>query len=179
MVQSVRPIGQRAVLKFSQYTGTKVLSGRHTPGTFTNQMQKRFEEPRLLIVADPRSDHQPIKETKFVNIPVIAFCDTDSPLMNVDIAIPGNTKSKRSIGVLFYLLSRFVLQMKGHFRVRDISTFHCGDFLHHDSEKDNKQIARDETTEIPKPVTDHLDLSYGDDVIGLGGGGPGSIQSAN
>ncbi len=27
-------------------------------GAFTNQIQKGFEEPRLLIVTDPRTDHQ-------------------------------------------------------------------------------------------------------------------------
>ncbi len=49
-------------------------------GTFTNQIQKGFEEPRLLIVTDPRTDHQSIKEAAYMNIPVIAFCDTDSDL---------------------------------------------------------------------------------------------------
>lgn len=53
-VLSARTYGQRAVLKFCQYTGCKALAGRHTPGTFTNQIQKRFEEPRLLILTDPR-----------------------------------------------------------------------------------------------------------------------------
>ncbi len=33
VVQSARPYGQRAVLKFAQYTGCKALAGRHTPGT--------------------------------------------------------------------------------------------------------------------------------------------------
>ncbi len=33
VVQSARPYGQRAVLKFAQYTGAKALAGRHTPGT--------------------------------------------------------------------------------------------------------------------------------------------------
>lgn len=33
IVQSARPYGQRAVLKFAQYTGAKALAGRHTPGT--------------------------------------------------------------------------------------------------------------------------------------------------
>lgn len=61
VVQSARPYGQRAVFKFAQYLGCKSLAGRHTPGTFTNQTQKNFEEPRLLILTDPRTDHQPIK----------------------------------------------------------------------------------------------------------------------
>ena len=34
VVQSARPYGQRAVLKFAQYTGAKALAGRHTPGTY-------------------------------------------------------------------------------------------------------------------------------------------------
>lgn len=54
VVQSARPYGQRAVYKFAQYIGAKSLAGRHTPGTFTNQVQKQFEEPRLLILTDPR-----------------------------------------------------------------------------------------------------------------------------
>jgi small subunit ribosomal protein SAe len=53
-VLSAREYGQRAVLKFCQYTGCKALAGRHTPGTFTNQIQKMYEEPRLLILTDPR-----------------------------------------------------------------------------------------------------------------------------
>ena len=60
IVQSARPYGQRAVLKFAQYTGAHAIAGRHTPGTFTNQLQTSFSEPRLLILTDPRTDHQVI-----------------------------------------------------------------------------------------------------------------------
>lgn len=72
--------GQRAILKFSKFVGAYPVAGRFTPGTFTNQIQKAFREPRVLVVTDPRVDHQPIRESSYVNIPIIAFCDVDSPL---------------------------------------------------------------------------------------------------
>ena len=166
--QSARPYGQRAVLKFAQYTGAKAIAGRHTPGTYTNQIQEGFHEPRVLVLTDPRTDHQPISETAYVNLPTIAFCDTDSPLKLVDVAIPANNKAKHSIGCLYYILARMVLQMRG-----TISASNPGDvmvdlFFYRDPEELEDKPAEAEAAAIPGAE------SAGYDATGGFGAAPGA-----
>jgi len=150
-VISSRPFGQRAVLKFAHYVGATAIAGRYTPGAFTNQIQAAFREPRLLIVTDPRSDHQPITEASYVNIPVIAFCNTDSPLRYVDIAIPCNNKSPHSIGLMWWMLAREVLRLRGSI-TRDRWKIMVDLFFYRDPEEAEKEEqAAKELAQATKP----------------------------
>jgi len=106
-------LGQRAALKFANFTGAHAITGRYTPGTFTNQIQEKFIEPRLLFVTDPRIDHQAVTESAYVNLPTIALCNVDSSVKNIDIVIPCNNRSTESVGLIYWFLAREILYLRG------------------------------------------------------------------
>lgn len=150
-VISARPYGQRAVLKFAAHTGASAIAGRFTPGNFTNYITRSFKEPRVIVVTDPRTDAQAIKEASYVNIPVIALCDTDSPTEYVDVAIPTNNKGRHAIGLIWWMLAREVLRLRGTLASREVEWDVMTDlYFYRDPEaEENKDSAGVDESKVP------------------------------
>jgi len=159
-VISGKPTGQRAILKFAKFTNSSSVGGRFSPGCFTNHHQAGFKEPRLLVITDPRVDHQAVREASYVNIPVIALCDADTDLKYIDIAIPCNNKGTQAVGLAWWFLSREVLRLRGSIpRTSDWSETVMPDlFFYRDpeevkrQEEDEKKAAEEALNNAAEPV---------------------------
>lgn len=180
-VVASRPYAQRAVLKFARYIGCSSIAGRFTPGAFTNQIQAAFREPRLLLISDPRSDHQPVTEASYANIPIVAFCNVDSPTKFIDIVVPCNNKSAPSIGLMWWFLAREVLRLRGSIS-RDMPWEVMPDlFFYRDPEEAEKEEAAREEAVVAKQdfQAPPAKEEWGGDDLGGGAGAPVTDWSAD
>ena len=113
MIVSRRENGWKAVKKFGKLTGAKVFAGRYPPGILTNTALENFMEVKIILVADSWPDRNAIKDAITIGIPVIALCDTNNQTNNIDLVVPCNNKGKKSLGVIFYILTREYMKKRG------------------------------------------------------------------
>ena len=141
-VVSQKEYGQTPAKKFSELAGTKPLLGRFVPGSFTNPNSERFFEPRVLLVTDPNSDKQAIKEATKMRIPAIAFCSTDNNTKNIDLIIPINNKGRKSLALVYWLLARELMREQGRLKKTADFTAKLEDFEFVIDEKAAKKKAQ-------------------------------------
>jgi small subunit ribosomal protein S2 len=112
-VTSVRLYGQKPVTKFCQYVGCKAFVGRFLPGTFTNPSLKNYFEPEVVLITDPRADSQALHEAARIGVPIVALADTDNKTEYIDLIIPVNNKGRKSLALVYWLLAREILRIRG------------------------------------------------------------------
>lgn len=103
----------KPVQRFCELTGMQALTGRFTPGRFTNPARQDFVEPQVVFVIDPSSDKQAVKEAAEIHVPVAALCDTNNNLRNIDLAVPTNNKGRKAIAFALWLLAREMTKKQG------------------------------------------------------------------
>ena len=113
LVVSARQYGWKPAKKFADTCGFNCIAGRFTPGRLTNPEMRHFIEPKIIILTAPAADAQALREAVNIKIPVIAMCDSNNLTNNVNIVIPGNNKGRRALALIYWLLSREILRVRG------------------------------------------------------------------
>ena len=113
LVASSRQYGRFPAEKFAETIGARARTGRFIPGTLTNPDYDGYIEPDVLVVTDPIGDAQAVTEAVTVGIPVIAMCDSNNSVSNVDLVIPTNNKGRRALSVVYWLLANETLDRTG------------------------------------------------------------------
>ena len=108
-----RENGWKAVELFGKLTGVRIFAGRYQPGILTNQSLENYTEAKIMLVVDAWPDRNALLDAVKIGIPVIALCDTNNQSNFIDLVVPCNNKGKKSLGLLFYTLTKEFLRVKG------------------------------------------------------------------
>jgi small subunit ribosomal protein S2 len=113
LVASSRQYGRFPAEQFADAIGARARTGRFIPGTLTNPDYDGYIEPDVLVVTDPIGDAQAVTEAVTVGIPVVAMCDSNNSVSNVDLVVPTNNKGRRALSVVYWLLANETLDRTG------------------------------------------------------------------
>jgi small subunit ribosomal protein S2 len=113
LVVTSRQYGQYPAKMFADAIGGMAVIGRFIPGMLTNQRLNKYIEPDVVVVTDPISDAQAVNEAVQTGIPVVALCDTNNMTKYVDLVIPTNNKGRKALSLIYYLLTKEMLRLRG------------------------------------------------------------------
>ena len=111
-----RQTGWTAAEMFSKLTGIRIFTKKYPAGILTNPKLPDFTENELTVVTDSWLDKNALNDTMKVHKKILMISDTNNFAQNADKVIIGNNKSSKSLGLIFYLLTR------GYCKARGLST---------------------------------------------------------
>jgi len=101
-----RQAGWKVVEKFSEITGIRVFSKKYPAGILTNTTLPNFFETELAIITDSWLDKNALNDMIKVHKKILMICDTNNFAKGANQIVIGNNKSAKSLGVIYYLLTR-------------------------------------------------------------------------
>lgn len=96
----------KALKKMEELVGFKIFVGRYPPGVFTNPKLENFTEGKIALISDPWTDKSALIDAEKAGMVMIGLCDTNNQTNSLDYVLPCNNKGKKSLGLMFYLLTR-------------------------------------------------------------------------
>jgi len=113
LVVTSRQYGQYPAKKFADAIGGIAKTARFIPGSLTNQNLAGYIEPEVVFITDPIGDAQVVKEAVQSGIPVVGLCDTNNMTQFMDLVIPTNNKGRKALSMIYFLLTREILRIRG------------------------------------------------------------------
>jgi small subunit ribosomal protein S2 len=112
---------ENALKCFSEATKIPVLTRRFYAGTLSNPQMQYYRDCDVLIIPDPTNglpvkigdslkwDRRAMAEASAMGIPVVAICNSDATLHDVDLCIPANNVGAKAIATVFFCLCHSIL----------------------------------------------------------------------
>ena len=105
-----RESGWKGTELLGKLTGMKVFTKKYPAGIITNIRLEEFFEPSLVLIVDPWIDKAAMSDAIKLNLPVISLCDTNNITTSIDLVVPCNNKSGKSLGLIFWILARELIK---------------------------------------------------------------------
>tara|TARA_Y100000310_G_scaffold259867_1_gene268685 strand:+ start:27 stop:935 length:909 start_codon:yes stop_codon:yes gene_type:complete len=112
VISCKRESGWEAAKLLSEVTGIRVFTKTYPGGMMTNTELDDFYEPELVIVCDPWIDRNALGDARKTNKKVVMLADTNNFTRLADYVIPCNNKGSKSLGLVFYLISKGYIEAR-------------------------------------------------------------------
>ncbi|RLG18810.1 30S ribosomal protein S2 [Nanoarchaeota archaeon] len=105
-----RKSGVQHAKKFAEAIGAHYHVGRYLPGTLTNVNYEKYVEPKVVFICDPWQDTNAVLDAYKIGVVLVSLVNTNNTLNYVDVAIPCNNKSGKSLSLVYSLLAKIYLE---------------------------------------------------------------------
>lgn len=107
-----REAGWKAVQKFADTLGVRAFTKKYPAGVLTNTNLETFFETEMVFICDPWLDKNALADANSIKLKVMSVCDTNNFTAGIDFILPGNNKSWKSLGMVFYLLTKGYIEKR-------------------------------------------------------------------